>query len=178
MLLLLRTFTVILLALFSRRRAPFEESRLRLRVWPNDCDLNFHRTDGRYISLGGLGRVDLIARSGLLRIARKRGWFPVVGSATIRYRKSLLPFERFTLRSRLVAWDAKWFYIEHLFDRDDGSIGARLIARTLLRTKAGPGPPADVPAAIDRADAASPPLPLQIANWIAGYPSTARTTPP
>ena len=166
MLLLVRTLTIVLLALFSRRRDFFEESRLRLRVWPNDCDLNFHLNDGRYVSLAGLGRVDLIARSGLLRIARKRGWFPVVGSATIRYRKSLLPFERFTLRSRLVAWDAKWFYIEHLFDRDDGSIGARLIARTLLRTKTGPVPTADVLGSIDRANAVSPPLPVEIAKWI------------
>src|ERR1700682_5304210 len=135
MLLLLRTFIVLFFALCSRRRDVFAESRLRLRVWPNDCDLNFHLNDGRYVSLAGLWRVDLLARSGLLRIARKRGWFPVVGSATIRYRKSLLPFERFTLRSRLVAWDEKWFYIEHLFERGDGSIGARLIVRTVLRTK-------------------------------------------
>ena len=166
MLLLLRTFIVIFLALFSRRRDVFAESRLRMRVWPNDCDLNFHLNDGRYVSLAGLGRVDLLARSGLLRIARKRGWFPVVASATIRYRKSLLPFERFTLRSRLVAWDQKWFYIEHLFERADGSIGARLIVRTVLRTKAGPVPTADVVEAVGRADEVSPPLPDEIAKWI------------
>jgi acyl-CoA thioesterase FadM len=166
LLLLLRTFTVIFLALFSRRRGTFEESRLRLRVWPNDCDLNFHLNDGRYVSLAGLGRIDLLARSGLLRIARKRGWFPVVGSATIRYRKSLLPFERFTLRSRLVAWDAKWFYIEHLFERRDGSIGARLIVRTVLRTESGPVPTADVLAAAGHADEVSPPLPAEIAKWV------------
>src|SRR5260221_7464757 len=166
MLLLLRTFTVILLALFSRRRAPFEESRLRLRVWPNDCDLNFHLNDGRYVSLAGLGRIDLLARSGLLRIARKRGWFPVVGSATIRYRKSLLPFERFILRSRLAAWDEKWFYIEHLFERGDGSIGARLIVRSVLRTKSGPVPTADALAAAGRPNAVSPPMPDAIAKRI------------
>ena len=166
MLLFLRTFRIIFFALFSRKRDFLEESRLRLQIWPNDCDLNFHLNDGRYISLAGLGRVDLIARTGLLRIARKRGWFPVVGSATIRYRKSLLPFERFTLRTHLVAWDQKWFYIEHLFERGDGSIGARLIVRTVLRTKAGPVPTADVLLAVGRPDGVSPPVPDEIAKWI------------
>lgn len=166
MLLLLRTLIIVFRSLFSRRRDFFEESRLRLRIWPNDCDLNFHLNDGRYISLAGLGRVDLIARSGLLRIARKRGWFPVVGSATIRYRKSLLPFERFTLRTRLIAWDEKWFYIEHLFERGDASIGARLIVRTVLRTKTAPVPTADVLDAMGRPNEVSPPLPAEIAKWI------------
>jgi acyl-CoA thioesterase FadM len=166
LLLLLRTFRVILFALFSRRRDLFEESRLRLRVWPNDCDLNLHLNDGRYVSLAGLGRVDLLARTGLLRRGRKRGWFPVVGSATIRYKQSLLPFERFTLRTHVVAWDEKWFYIEHLFERRDGRIGARLIVRTLLRTKSGPVPTADVLEALGKAGTASPPLPPEIAQWI------------
>ena len=166
MLLLLRTFRVILFALFSRRRDLFAESRLRLRVWPNDCDLNLHLNDGRYVSLAGLGRVDLLARTGLLRGGRKRGWFPVVGSATIRYKQSLLPFERFTLRTHVMAWDGKWFYIEHLFERGDGRIGARLIVRTLLRTKAGPVPTADVLEALGNAGVVSPPLPPEIAHWI------------
>jgi acyl-CoA thioesterase FadM len=164
-LLLLRTFRVIFFALLGRRRGLFDESRLRLRVWPNDCDLNFHLNDGRYVSLGGLGRVDLLVRTRLLRRGRERGWFPVVGSAMIRYKASLLPFECFTLRTRVMAWDEKWFYIEHLFERRDGRLGARLIVRTLMRTKSGPVATADVLEILGHPGAASPPLPQEIATW-------------
>lgn len=166
MLLFLRTLRVILFGRFGRRRDLFDESRLRLRVWPNDCDLNFHLNDGRYVSLAGLGRVDLLTRTRLLRRGLERGWFPVVGSAMIRYKASLLPFERFTLRSRVVAWDEKWFYIEHLFERRDGRIGARLIVRTLMRTKSGPVSTADVLEVLGHPDATSPALPPEIATWI------------
>jgi acyl-CoA thioesterase FadM len=164
-LLLLRTFRVLLFAILGRKRALLDEGRLRLRVWPNDCDLNFHLNDGRYVSLGGLGRVDLLARTRLLQIGRKRGGFPVVGRALIRYRRSLLPFERFTLITRVRAWDAKWCYIEHLFERRDGSIGARLLIRACLRTKSGPVPTAELLAALGEADLVSPPLPPEMAKW-------------
>jgi acyl-CoA thioesterase FadM len=165
LLLLFRTLKVVLLGLLSRRRDLADESRLRLRVWPHDCDLNLHLNDGRYISLAGLGRVDLLTRTGLLREGRKRGWFPVVGGAIVRYRASLLPFERFTLRTRALAWDAKWVYFEHLFERRDGSIAARVIARGLLRPKSGPVQTGDVLAAVGRADAVSPPVPEEIKRW-------------
>jgi hypothetical protein len=65
-----------------------------------------------------------------------------------------------------VAWDEKWFYIEHLFERRDGRIGARLIVRTLMRTKSGPVATADVLDALGHAGTASPPLPQEIATWI------------
>ena len=166
MLLLLRTLRVLLLGLLSRRRELLDESRLRLRVWPNDCDLNFHLNDGRYVSIGGLGRVDLLVRTGLLRLGRKRGWFPVVGTALIRYRRSLMPFERFMLRTHVLAWDAKWVYMEHLFERRDGSLAARLLVRALLRTKTGPVATAEVLTALGHGDLASPPLSPEIAKWI------------
>jgi acyl-CoA thioesterase FadM len=165
-LLLFRTLRVLLFGLLGRRHALLDESRLRLMVWPNDCDLNFHLNDGRYVSIGGLGRVDLLARMGLLRIGRKRGWFPVVGTALIRYRRSLMPFERFTLRTRTLAWDAKWVYMEHRFEGRDGSLAARLLIRALLRTKEGPVPTAELLAALGHEDVVSPPLPPEIAKWI------------
>lgn len=164
MLLLFRTIRVLFFALVGRKLAVDGESRLTLRVWPNDCDLNVHLNDGRYVSLMGLGRVDLLTRSGLLRQARKRGWFPVIGGATIRYRRSLLPFERFTLRTRVAAWDAKWVYIEHLFERRDGSIAASAFVRGVLRNKSGPIPTAEVLASIG-SSADSPPIPEAVRKW-------------
>lgn len=57
-----------------RRRGLFEESRVAFCVWPNDCDLNLHMNNGRYLSLMDLGRVYLTAQSGLLREALRRRW--------------------------------------------------------------------------------------------------------
>jgi len=154
MLLFFRVALIVLKSFFGRRRDMLAESLLRLRVWPTDMDLNFHLNDGRYVSLTGLGRIDLMLASGLMR---PRKWYPVVGAAMIRYRREIGSFERFTLRSRIVAWDEKWFYFEHRFEKG-GDLAAISYVRGLLRTREGPVPTRDVLALIGHTDA-SPPLP-------------------
>jgi acyl-CoA thioesterase FadM len=48
------------------RRGPLDllgESVVRFRVWPGDLDFNLHMNNGRYLTLMGLGRLDLMARA-------------------------------------------------------------------------------------------------------------------
>lgn len=57
---------------FVRRAGLLAPSRLTLRVWPTDCDLNFHMNNGRYLTFMDLGRVHLLAQMGLLAVALAR----------------------------------------------------------------------------------------------------------
>src|SRR5256885_3633605 len=113
MVLFFRVALIVLRGIFRRRMTMRGESLLHLRVWPTDMDLNFHLNDGRYVSLTGLGRIDLMLRTGMLRRAMKRGWYPVVGGVVIRYRREIKSFAAFTLPSPIAGWDEKWFYFEH-----------------------------------------------------------------
>ena len=124
------------------------ESVLRLRVWPTDIDLNFHLNDGRYVSISGLGRLDVMLRTRLLRRALKRGWYPVVGSVVVRYRREIRPFEKFELHSRILGWDDKWFYFEHRFEKG-GDVAALAYARGVMRTHGGAVPTSDVLELVD-----------------------------
>ena len=49
-------------------RGLLEASRAVFRVLPNDCDMNLHMNNGRYLSFMDLGRVHLMAQSGLLKV--------------------------------------------------------------------------------------------------------------
>ncbi len=124
-----------------------DESVLRLRVWPTDMDLNLHLNDGRYVSLTGLGRLDLMSRTRLLRRAIKRGWYPVVGGIVIRYRREIKAFEKFTLHSRIAGWDERWFYFEHRFEKN-GSVAALAYSRGVMRTREAAVPTREVLALI------------------------------
>ena len=163
MLLLFRVAAILFKNFFRRRIAMPSESILHLRVWPTDMDLNFHLNDGRYVSLTGLGRIDLMLRTGMLRRAMKRGWYPVVGGVVIRYRREIKWFETFTLRSRIAGWDDKWFYFEHRFDKD-GNVAALAYARGVMRTREGPVPSAEVLKLVDWTEA-SPALPEAVVRW-------------
>ncbi len=86
--------------------------RLRLKVFPNDLDTNFHVNNGRYLTLLDLGRLDLLLRAGLFFPFVRRGWKPVVASVSLRFKRSLKIFETFEIQTRLVSWDKTWLYFE------------------------------------------------------------------
>jgi acyl-CoA thioesterase FadM len=38
---------------------------------------------------------------------------PVLGSSSIRYRRAVRPFQKFTVTCRAIGWDERWMYLEH-----------------------------------------------------------------
>lgn len=92
-----------------------DESVLSMRVGLADLDLNAHMNNGRYLTIMDFGRFDLTVRTGLGKIALKQGWRPLVAEAHVKYRRSLAPFEKYTLHTRIAAWDAKWVFMEQRF---------------------------------------------------------------
>ncbi|HET7710399.1 MAG TPA: thioesterase family protein [Thermoanaerobaculia bacterium] len=163
MIYLLRFVKVAVSTLWRPKLNVLDESVVRLRVWPNDLDLNFHMNNGRYLSMMDLGRLDLFARSGILFPALRRGWMPILGEAKIRFRRSLGPFQIYTLRTRVLAWDEKWFYGEQKFEAK-GEVAATALIRGLLRGKEGNILPEEA-LALGGSVVASPPLPAAFLTW-------------
>jgi acyl-CoA thioesterase FadM len=93
-----------------------DESVLNLIVLPNDIDVSKISND-RYIALMDLGRMDIVFRSGLLKLMLKNKWGPVVTFDTIRFRYPLKVFQRYQLKTRIVWWDDTTFYFKQSFER-------------------------------------------------------------
>jgi len=110
-----RLLRTLLLTFFQPKVAFHDQVRLNFLVWPTDLDLNMHMNNGRYLTLMDLGRLQLMMRTGLLKFILRNHWMPVLGAVSMRYRRPLAPLRRFTLATRLLSWDEKWFYIEHKF---------------------------------------------------------------
>jgi YbgC/YbaW family acyl-CoA thioester hydrolase len=146
--LIFRLLLVIWRANRARKLKPLETSEAQFRVMPNDLDIFMHMNNGRYLTIMDLGRTDLLVRSGFFAEARKRGWYPVVGTATIDYKKSLELFERYTLSTRLISWDDRWFYIEQQFIKGD-RVAASAKVKAMMRSKNGIVTPREALAAIN-----------------------------
>jgi acyl-CoA thioesterase FadM len=112
--------------------APLETDTLKLRVWPNDIDFNFHLNNARYLNVMDYGRIHLLARTGLLGPVLKARWTPVVGGVWITYRRSLGLWARYQLATRLVSWDERWFYFEQTFTSGEGLIAVGWVKGALL----------------------------------------------
>lgn len=111
----LRLLQLLLRLPFVRRRPLLEPGRIRFRVLPNDCDLNFHLNNGRYLTFMDLGRVHLVAQIGFLGQLLRRRWAPVLTAAEMNFIRPLRPFQRFELVTRILTWDEQFFYIEQRF---------------------------------------------------------------
>ncbi len=156
----LRLIRTLLVALMRPRLGLLEESVVRFRVWPNDLDINLHMNNGRYLTIMDLGRVDLIARVGLLRLMIRNRWAPVVGMATIRFRKSLTPFQKYRLITRVLCWDEKWTYLEQRFE-SGGDLVALAYVKTVFRAGKRTLRSREVLRALDQ-EQRSPPMPSMI----------------
>jgi acyl-CoA thioesterase FadM len=164
MLLLFRFTLALLRSRFRRRIGPFEESVVRFTALPTDCDLNFHLNAGRFVSFMDVARIELLGRMRVILPMLRRGWRPVMGGALVRYRRSVLPFARFDIRSRVVGWDEKWFYIEHIVETN-GTFCAVGHMRTVIHRREGSVPPAEVLALMKLEGTQSPPLPEVVVKW-------------
>ena len=132
--LIFRLIVLLIHSFFRKRLHPLAESILQLRVLPNDLDLNLHMNNGRFLSVMDLGRLDLLIRTDLARALFQHRWQPLVGGVNIRYKQSLMPFQRYQLKTKVIGWDEKWFYIEQRFMLKNRTVAVALV-KALFRGK-------------------------------------------
>lgn len=126
-------FRLLGLWLRARRRGPvglWDTVVTPFRVVPTDLDPLGHMTNGRYLTIMDVGRMDLMHRSGFLAEMRRAGWYPVVAGQTITYRKSLQPWQRFEVHTRVLGFDERWGYTEQTF-----RAGTTVYAQAYVRTR-------------------------------------------
>ncbi len=140
-----------------------DTSELPGRVWPMDLDTNLHMNNGRYLSLMDLGRLDLVARAGLLGAILRNHWYPVLGAARIDYFHPLKPFRSYVLKTRFVAWDEKWLYLRQEFFSGGKTCAVAYVQGLFL------GPQGKVSTeeffSVLNFHEPSPPFPADLAEW-------------
>jgi acyl-CoA thioesterase FadM len=145
------------------RRGVLDDSRVRFRVLPNDCDVNLHMNNGRYLSFMDLGRVHLIVQIGLLPAIFRKRWRPVLAAAEINFIRPLAPLQAFDLVSRVVTWDDKYVYMEQRFEAR-GELCAHAFIKGLFLGSEGRVSNAAVLALLGH-DAAPPQMPEELRIW-------------
>jgi acyl-CoA thioesterase FadM len=130
---LLRTLFHGILSRFGPRVGHYDVVRTRFITLPTDQDILRHMNNGVYLSIMDVARLDLLHRTGIWPIFVARGWYPVVVSETISFRKSLTVGQRFTVESRIVGFDDKAVYLEQRFVRPDAAGRPEIYAQGFIR---------------------------------------------
>ena len=131
----LRIIITFVKSFFRPRIAPTDVLQTRMMVGPTEADLKYV-SNARYLLFMEIGRLEMMLRTGIYSSARKKHWLPLVASQMVRYEKPLRRFDRFILKSRLAAWDDRWFFIEHKIERD-GKLMVFALAKVCFRGPEG-----------------------------------------
>ena len=140
--------------------------RLRLRVLPTDLDVLGHMNNGVYLSIMDLGRMDLMQRSGSWKALSDAGMYPVAANETISFGKSLQPWQRFVLETRIVGYDERAVFIEQRFVVA-GQIFAQGFIRARFLRRSGGTVTIEELAAVTGTDPSEVRLPPFLERWAA-----------
>jgi len=131
---------------------------------PFDCDMFLEMNNGRILTIFEFGRFQASVRNGLWALIKDRGWGLAVAGASVRYRKRIVPFERFEQHTRLIGWDERFAYIEQAMIKTSGEVANHCLFRTAVVSNHRSVPMADVAKALD---VTTPPvLPTWATNWV------------
>ncbi len=129
----LRLLLVIIRTLSGPRLHYGGIAESRFTVLPHDLDAFGHMNNGRYLQIMDVARTEWMLRTGVAGAIRRFRWAPILGGGVIRYRHSLKLLQSYHVRTRLLGWDDRWFYLEHTFIDGRGRCVAVGVKRAGLR---------------------------------------------
>jgi acyl-CoA thioesterase FadM len=139
---LLRTLLHGLRSRLRSRVDLWDVTSTAFRVLPTDLDVLRHMNNGVYLSLLDIARFDMLLRSRTWEKMKARGWYPVVVSETISFRKSLELWQRFEVESRMLGIDERALYMEQRFVVE-GEVYARAFIKARILSRVGGMAPMD-----------------------------------
>jgi len=163
----------------ARRLPPLEQFTdthiSQHRCWPWDVDMYAEMNNGRILTLNDLGRLALGQRIGLIAVLAKKRWGMAVAGASVRYRRRIPTFQRYTLYTRALCWDERFLYLEQAMYLPNGECANHVLYRTAVLEKRKAIDPARVAEALGH-ETTSPPMPAWVQAWINA--ETQRPWPP
>ncbi|KAM9308847.1 LOW QUALITY PROTEIN: protein THEM6 [Gastrophryne carolinensis] len=132
-------------------------------VLPHDLDFLLHMNNSRYLREADFARLAYFTRGGLFGALHSLGAGMVMAACTVRYRRSLRLLEAFQIRTRLLCWDERAFYLEQRFVAPrDGFVCAVLLSRQHIIGSA----PDKVVQSMCKRKVESPEFPDEVMHWI------------
>lgn len=153
--------------ILSRRQPPLDVLGTHIshhRCYPWDLDPWIELNNGRTLTLYDLGRLPLAGRTGLIKALKDNSWSVTVAGNSVRYRRRIRVFQRFTMLSRVIGWDARFIYMEQSMWKS-GECLNHMLVRTAVTSAQGIVPTDKVLAELG-ADIPQPELPAWVRNWI------------
>ena len=127
-----RLLHAMLAAKFRGRLSIEDESIVSFRVWPTDVDVSIMNHAAMMTAME-MGRVDVMVRSGFLKLARKRKWYFPSRSISVQFIRPLKLFQKAILTTKVFHIDERWIYIEQKITRQAKDIAICIVKGTVKK---------------------------------------------
>lgn len=140
-----------------------ERAEVDFRVGLFDADIFGELNNARYLTFAELARWDYSMRVGFVKIMRQKSWGLAVGGVSLRYRRRIPLFRKFSVTAELVCHDGRWFYFLQEF-HSRGRICASALLKVGATSKQGLVPAAEVVDEVGQQVSAE--MPQWVSAWI------------
>ncbi|NBY43970.1 MAG: thioesterase [Micrococcales bacterium] len=134
-------------------------------VWPTDIDLFMHMNNGVFLTLLDLARLDLMKRAHAWQELKRAKVHPVVVAETITFRKSLTPWLKFGVETKILGWDETAFFIGQRFVVGNEIYAEAVVKLRFLKSPKGTPTPAEVNLLLGGWPKDEPKLPDWVIAW-------------
>jgi len=88
---------------------------LTFRTYPVDLDFYWHTNNACYFRMAELARWRIFPQSRSLHESLSKGWMLLIAQQSIKYYKSIGPFQKFVIRTSMQYTQDKWLHYSHTF---------------------------------------------------------------
>ena len=129
-----------------RKPSPLSKTEVyKSRVKLSDIDVFAVVNNSKYFKIAERARFDLCGKKKILSRVFKAGHSPVLAGAIARFRRSLRPFQKYYVESKVVYYDEKYVYIlQSIKDSKSHNLYFIMMCRVAFVGKDGVGRPADM----------------------------------
>lgn len=115
---------------------PGDVHETTLICWPFDIDIFLEMNNGRTLTLFDIGRITMFARMGFPKLMKAHRMAGTIAGSSVRYRRRVRAFQKITMKSRIVGWDARFTYAEQSMWRN-GECTSHALLRMAVTDKGG-----------------------------------------
>ena len=137
-----------------------DSDSITMLVWPQDIDPFLELNNGRYVTLLDLGRYGYGTRVDINGFLKKNQWSLTITGTYNEYRHRLRLFQKFELKTKIIGYDADWFYFFQKIERN-GKTHMASVVKYAFTSKNGIVKPKEVVEVMGE-----PYDPTQLPKWV------------
>ena len=99
----------------------------------SDIDMNLHMNNSRYLREFDRGRIKWAFEAGIRQWLSKHNAFWTVSASSIRYRREMRLFQRFTMVAKFIWWEDDAIYMEQRMVTPNGFVTAIMLVKVAVR---------------------------------------------